>query len=124
MGETNTLPEILSEFIATEPALEKKLQPFLDQNQAVGGNISTGNISNSMGITVGNGNLILQDFQNNFGFLLGGVMFFHDRNLHLKPAHFFVQNQFTTSQKFRYLPDARRLFAAQPDRAFALISRL
>ncbi len=27
-------------------------------------------------------------------------------------------------QKFRYLPDARRLFAAQPDRAFDLISRL
>ena len=26
--------------------------------------------------------------------------------------------------KFRYLPDARRFFAAQPDRAFALISRL
>ncbi|MDX9993642.1 MAG: ISAs1 family transposase [Anaerolineales bacterium] len=27
-------------------------------------------------------------------------------------------------QKFRYLPDARRLFAAHPDQAFALISRL
>lgn len=31
---------------------------------------------------------------------------------------------FIGKQKFRYLPDARRLFAAQPDQAFALISRL
>ena len=64
MEETNGLLEILNEIIAAEPALQAKLQPLLDQTRVAGWNISAGNISNAMGVTIGHNNRVLQIIKN------------------------------------------------------------